>query len=134
MDRMSLSADANAVGSESRRSPLVPQGPTKRRFEVIFKTGISAGSKNIKLLAIKGAGHIGIATAKSLGGKPNRNHAKRRMREIVRASAENWRTEMDYIVVMKAESNRISYESLRREASELLADLNRRWDVASESS
>lgn len=131
---MSSNADVSEVGSESRRNTLVPKGPTKRQFEFVFKTGLSAGSKNLKLLAIKGDGHIGIATAKSLGGKPNRNHAKRRMREIVRASAENWRTEMDYIVVMKAESNRISYDSLRREACELLASLNKRWDDASESS
>jgi ribonuclease P protein component len=134
MDKMSSSADANEAGSGFPRRPLVPQGPTKRRFEVIFKSGLSAGSKNLRILANPGDGRIGIATARSIGGKPGRNHAKRRMREIVRASAGTWRLEMDYIVLMKAESNQVSYNSLKREASELLNVINKRWDDASESS
>ena len=84
-------------------------------------------------MAAAGEGRIGIATAKALGSKPKRNYAKRRMREIVRCSAGAWRPQLDYIVVMKAESNRTPYEVLKREAVELLADLNKRWDSASES-
>lgn len=85
------------------------------------------------MIAGGGDGKIGIATAKALGSKPSRNHAKRRMREIVRRNAEAWRPQLDYIVVMKAESNRTAYETLNREAVELLSDLNKRWDSASES-
>jgi ribonuclease P protein component len=92
-----------------------------------------AASKSIRLLAGDGAGRIGIATAKSLGSKPMRNRAKRRMREIVRCNRAGWRPELDYIVVMKAESNRTPYEELKREAAALLTDLNKRWDGASES-
>ena len=55
------------------------------------------------------------------------------MREIVRCNPAEWRSQLDYIVVMKAESNRTSYEALKREAAELLIDLNKRWDSASES-
>jgi hypothetical protein len=55
------------------------------------------------------------------------------MREIVRCNAAAWRPQLDYIVVMKAESNRTPYEVLNREAVDLLNDLNKRWDAASES-
>jgi len=56
------------------------------------------------------------------------------MREIVRCSAAAWRPQLDYIVVMKAESNRVPFEQLRSETAELLSGLNKRWDSASESS
>ncbi len=84
-------------------------------------------------MAGEGEGRVGIATAKALGSKPLRNRAKRRMREIVRCNAAEWRPQLDYIVVMKAESNRTPYEILNREAVSLLSELNKRWDAASES-
>ena len=55
------------------------------------------------------------------------------MREIVRRNPADWRPQVNYIVVMKAESNRTPYEALQRETLELLVDLNKRWDSASES-
>ncbi|MHB8636101.1 MAG: ribonuclease P protein component [Fimbriimonadaceae bacterium] len=92
-----------------------------------------AASKSLRLIAGEGAGRIGIATAKALGSKPNRNLAKRRMREIVRCGKGDWRSQMDYIVVMKAESNRTPFEGLKHEAANLLIEVNKRWDSASES-
>lgn len=84
------------------------------------------------MLADRGEGRVGLATARALGGKPQRNRQRRRVAEIMRSCGEV-RDDLDYVVMVNRASAETPFEDLRKELMTLVAEMNRRWAAESES-
>ncbi|MFY9233557.1 MAG: ribonuclease P protein component [Fimbriimonadaceae bacterium] len=110
------------------------RGPSKTRFEEIFKEGKRAAGRFCRLTALPGTGLIGIATSKKIGNAPQRNKAKRRFREVFRTLAEKLDPSMDYIAVAFPESADVKLDEIRSELARQLGDVNSRWASELESS
>ncbi len=64
--------------------------------------------------------HFGIAVSKKLGNAVNRNLLKRRMRAILDKYKNQLRTDQDYIIIMKENSKKTSYQELEKSFEELI--------------
>lgn len=64
--------------------------------------------------------HFGIAVSKKLGNAVIRNKCKRRMRVILDKYKNELRTDFDYIIIMKENSSKISYEELEKSFQKLI--------------
>ena len=126
--RTSLSDDASRAESAS---PLKPKafrlkGPSKDRFEQIFKHGIAYRSPLARLLCLNGTGLVGIAVAKKLGSHPIRNRLKRQCREVIRASAGSILPERDYILIVGEPAAKANFQELTDQLRNALDTINRR--------
>lgn len=74
-----------------------------------------------------GTGFFGIATAKKLGVRPARNHAKRRVREAIRLNIELAEPNLDYIVVTQVAAAGATFEFLQAEIRRQLQESKGRW-------
>lgn len=75
---------------------------------------------------------MGIATAKSIGSKPRRNKAKRRVRAAFRANATS--NAFDYVLVVGAKSIDAAYEKIVEDVEATLRRATERWESDSASS
>lgn len=129
MGRTSLSA------ADSKAAPASPiKGPKKPRFEEIFKEGKRAAGSYCRMTALPGSGLVGIATSKKIGTTPQRNRAKRRLREALRANEAVLNPHLDFVALAMPESVGASLEALIADTGRLLRSLTERWAAESESS
>ena len=68
--------------------------------------------------------HFGIAVSKKLGNAVVRNKCKRRMRTILDKYKNQLRTDKDYIIIMKENSSKISYQELENSFKALIERTN----------
>ena len=80
-----------------------------------------------RLIFLPGAGLIGIATSKKIGGKPARNTQKRRFREILRQHPAWLNPNVDSVVVLSERVAARSFEELTAEAEQLFQALQAKW-------
>lgn len=64
--------------------------------------------------------HYGIAVSKKLGNAVTRNRCKRQMRMILDKYKKQLRSDCDYIIIMKENSSKISYQELEESFESLL--------------
>lgn len=100
-------------------------GPSKARFEQLFREGLGEASGGLRVRCLPGCGLVGVAVSRSLGSQPRRNRARRRLREALRLSGE-LRTDADYVFVIGEGPASLPFDELRRTAEELLRRLNAR--------
>lgn len=128
------SQDGNERRSEraaSQKATGTPQdqclrGPSRRRFDEIYRDGDRANGDFLRLLALPGTGLVGIAVTRSLGCNARRNLFRRRMREIARISGGQ--PSADLVVLVKAGANGQTFQALSDEFRQLVAEVVARWD------
>jgi ribonuclease P protein component len=76
---------------------------------------------------LPGKGLIGYATSKKIGGKPQRNRAKRRYQEAVRLSKDCIERRLDYVVVVSPAGANAAFHEAKLEVEGLLRKVNARW-------
>lgn len=74
---------------------------------------------------------MGFAAAKQIGSKPQRNRAKRRVRECVRILRDRIDDNLDYVFIVNLKAADATFPQLLGETAELIDKSNGRW--ASES-
>ena len=85
------------------------------------------------MTALPGAGFVGIATSKKIGNKPQRNHAKRRFREVLRSLREELQPQLDYVLVALPSSTEAALAEIEGDVRSLIQDVNKRWAGESDS-
>jgi len=100
-------------------------GPSKARFEQLFREGLGEAGGGLRVRCLPGRGLVGLAVSRSLGSQPRRNRARRRLREALRLSGA-LRTDADYVFVIGDGFASLPFDELRRTAEELLRRLNAR--------
>ena len=68
--------------------------------------------------------HFGIAVSKKLGNAVTRNKCKRRMRVILDKYKNQLRTDKDYIIIMKENTSKISFQELEESFKSLIERTN----------
>ena len=68
--------------------------------------------------------HFGIAVSKKLGNAVIRNKCKRRMRVILDKYKNQLRSDKDYIIIMKENSSKISFQELETSFKSLIERTN----------
>jgi len=68
---------------------------------------------------LPGTGLVGIATSKKLGGKPQRNHVKRQIREIIRPFVGTSNPEWDFIVLVSERASNASFAEIEADIRQL---------------
>jgi ribonuclease P protein component len=81
---------------------------------------------------LPGKGLIGVATSKQIGAKPQRNRAKRRLRECVRIHRNLIDNQLDYVFIVNLKAATATFPQLLCEAAELIDKSNGRWASESE--
>jgi ribonuclease P protein component len=87
-----------------------------------------------RLAALPGTGLLGIATTKKIGGKPDRNRAKRRFREAVRTQPDLADPRLDFILIVNTDGAQAPFERIREEVRSLFLRAVERWADELESS
>jgi ribonuclease P protein component len=129
------SSDAAPRGATAFPGKTLLKGPSNKRFEAVFSQGRRVGGPILRMVALQpGSGLVGIATAKKIGGKPQRNHAKRRVRAAVQLNPEPPDPRLDYVIVVSESGARASFERIQGEVRRLLAEAVGRWADELESS
>lgn len=98
------------------------KGPNRQRFEEIFATGSRASGERLRVYALPGSGLLGIATARAIGEKPQRNRQRRRIRESIRLldlCTNSW----DIIIFAKPSITHATFEEIQEEARRHINDL-----------
>lgn len=103
------------------------KGPTKARFEQIFKEGRRVSGGLCRLVALPGSGLVGLATSRTIGAKPRRNKLKRRFREALRSQQEIIEPRLDYILMLLPSAEQSSYTAIREELANVFNKVNERW-------
>lgn len=80
---------------------------------------------------LPGKGLIGFAASKQIGAKPQRNRAKRRLRECVRIHRNLIDNQLDYVFIVSLKAAAATFPQLLSETAEMIDKANGRW--ASES-
>ena len=111
----------------------IGRGPSKSRFEVVYREGKRAAGNFCRISALPGKGFIGIATSRKIGTKPARNKVRRRFKEALRLCSDCIETRLDYVVVIGIAGAKASLPELTADARPLLTDLSLRWAKGSES-
>lgn len=136
-------ADANDGRPERAEAPTaarpsptrrLKRGPTKARFEQIFKTGKRVSGTFCRLSAIPGEGLVGIATSRKLGAHPQRNRGKRRFREALRAEITSLEERLDYVLVILPAGAEAPYDAIREDLRTVFQKMGERWESELESS
>lgn len=81
-----------------------------------------------------GTGLVGIATSKKIGGKPQRNHAKRRIRAAVQLNPEPPDARFDFVLVVSPGAVNAPFGRIQEEVRRLFAEGVGRWAEELESS
>jgi ribonuclease P protein component len=87
----------------------------------------------LSLIYLPGHGLIGIATSRSVGGKPQRNRLKRRIREALRRCGEV-PAGLDMVAQVGAQWRKTPFQELSQELSRLMEQVRARWESESVSS
>ena len=77
---------------------------------------------------------MGIATSKKIGGKPQRNHAKRRIRAAVQLNPEPPDSRFDFVLVVSPSAVNAPFVRIQEEVSRLFTEAVGRWADELESS
>ena len=83
---------------------------------------------------LPGNGLIGFATSRKIGNTPQRNRARRRYREAMRANRDRINEGLDIVVIISPKAAEATFPQLRSDAAVLLDRINARWAAESESS
>ena len=110
------------------------RGPSKTRFDTIFREGKRAAGRHCRLTALPGEGFVGVATSKKIGNKPQRNRAKRRFREVLRELEDRLDPRLDYVVMALPSSTEAKLEEISSDLRSLVGSINERWAAELESS
>ena len=102
-------------------------GPSKSRFDVIFGEGRRVAGSLARLTTLPGTGLVGVATAKKIGGKPDRNRAKRRFKEAIRLQSEMLDPRLDYVFVVLAKEAEPPFMKVHEEVAVLIDQAKQRW-------
>lgn len=130
------SAHANHRRPERPEAPPSPRpaspsrlthGPTKARFEQIYKEGKRVSGGSCRIIALPGEGLVGFATSRSIGSKPRRNRLKRRFRDALRSQQEIIDSRLDYILMLLPSAEQTTYAAIREEVATLINRVNARW-------
>ena len=105
----------------------VVKGPSKARFEQIFKDGKRVSGGLCRIIALPGNGLVGLATSRNIGSKPRRNKLKRRFREALRSQKEIIDSSLDYILMLLPSAEPSTYTAIREELATLFNKVNARW-------
>lgn len=81
-----------------------------------------------------GNGKIGVATARAIGNRPQRNSAKRRLREAIRLNAASLNPVLDYVFVANRSSVLAPFTHLENAVCRAASEVERLWAAGSESS
>jgi len=71
---------------------------------------------------------LGIATVKKIGGRPQRNRAKRRFREAIRNQPDLVDARIDYILIVNADGAIAPFGRIEEEVRALLGRARERWE------
>ena len=112
----------------------INNGPTKAQFQKIFSEGKRAQGKFCRAYAYPGTGKLGWATAKAIGGKPQRNRAKRRFREALRIQTYRIPDHLDFVVMIAVKGAGASFEEIQADLAAILGEVTKRWAAESGSS
>lgn len=107
---------------------LIGKISQKSHFERLFREGRTARAKGVWVSAIMDSSldqaHVAYAIGRKFGGAVQRNHAKRRLRHIVRSSPSQpppgW-----YLLGMNSSANALDFAALRATVEGLLAEVQR---------
>jgi len=132
MDRTSSSDDAHvaALGLPTKRN----NGPTRAQFQRIYTEGKRISGRFCRVFVLEGTGKVGWATAKAIGGKPQRNREKRRYREALLSRTSRIPEHLDCVVVIAASAAQAPFTDLQADAEAILAEITKRWAADSGSS
>jgi ribonuclease P protein component len=109
-------------------------GPSKARFESIYQGGKRVSTAHLRLIADRGVGKVGIATAKKTGCHARRNWVKRRIRECIASLESRLRNDLDYIAIATPNVVEMDFGGLQSELGEAVIRMNERWAEELESS
>ncbi|WP_420810089.1 ribonuclease P protein component [Fimbriimonas ginsengisoli] len=87
-----------------------------------------------RISALPGTGLLGIATSKKIGGRPERNRARRRFREAVRIQADLAEPRLDFILIVGANGADVPFQRIQEEVRDLFRRAVERWADELESS
>lgn len=109
-------------------------GPSKRRFEVIYREGQRVSTAALRIYSLSGSEQIGYATSRAIGNRPQRNRVRRRIQAAFRELKAELPAGLDLIIQAKAEAKNTSFGELRDQLRNGLEATARRWESKSESS
>jgi ribonuclease P protein component len=123
-DQAAASAGPSSPG---RLNGRLSGGLSKRRFDEVFQEGRRIQTRYCRIVSLEGPGRVGFATAKTIGSKPKRNRAKRRLREAVRLLAATLPPNADVIFVGKAALHEADWNALLKDLGDGLRALGGQW-------
>ncbi|MBS1717156.1 MAG: ribonuclease P protein component [Armatimonadetes bacterium] len=104
-------------------------GPSKRRFDEIFRLGRRVSGTGLRVYSAPGSGLMGFTTSKSLGCRARRNHLQRKVREAVGLTSD-LPSGYDWIVLLRAEGQKLSFKDLAQEWAQLSSKITQQWEGA----
>ncbi len=94
----------------------------RRDFTRAYQKGKSLNAKDMILCYRKNrlsVFRVGFTVSKKVGNAVNRNHVRRRLKEIARLHPEFFMAGYDYIIIAKRTINQISYREMEKELENL---------------
>jgi ribonuclease P protein component len=85
------------------------------------------------MYVLSGSGAVGVATARKIGCHARRNRVRRRVREVARLNLPKF-SSWDSVIVAKVSADQAEFESITKDLTQLIDELERRWEKQSESS
>lgn len=135
---------ADAHNRRSERAPATPNegsqasrclnGPTRNRFDQIYRQGHRHSSRHYRLYVLPGEGRMGVATARSIGSHARRNRERRRAYHAFALTRPHQASHLDAVVAVSPASWHSSFEELLREARSLWDEVCRTWPANPASS
>lgn len=116
---------------EARR---LKKGPSKSRFDLVFREGQRVNANHCRLAAAPGSGHVGFATSKKIGSQPRRNRIKRRFREAIRERPQLVSPSLDYVLVILPSADKAPAKDLVADLESVFGRMQERWEKQSGSS
>ncbi|MDR0485712.1 MAG: ribonuclease P protein component [Elusimicrobiota bacterium] len=96
-------------------------------FNAVFKKGIKFENRFIKIFAYKRqAGalrRMGLVVSRKVGNAPQRNLAKRRLREIFRTNKNAFPAGIDIIFIPNSKTPKVKYKILKQAVLEMMSKL-----------
>jgi len=88
----------------------------------------------LRIFSLSGSEHVGFATSRAIGNRPQRNRVRRRLQSAFRELTPLLPPGLDVIIQAKAEAANATFDGLRIELRQGIEETARRWANRLESS
>jgi len=96
---------AEAGGNARRSFPACARVKRQQDFDAVYARGRRLSSATMVVIALENElahNRLGLSVSRKMGGAPQRNRIKRRVREVFRAKRGDWPQGYDLVVIPRA--------------------------------